>query len=184
MNKWKFHIFKLSNQPYQNLKTDSLFSSTVCLEYLWAPSHPWFHLWTLPHFLASSQPKPRTMWQMGTWEFQGQGKSQERRRVVFHNFFLFRTQKSRSLMFCFVDHRKLLLTSAKILHFSGSLGIAGQKSLYISSRNALCSRWTHLGEENFYPVPTLPSSFYREDREMRGYNSHLRAILGIEASQG
>lgn len=135
MNKWKFNISTTSK-----FKDRFFVFKYICLEYLRAPSHPWFYLWTLPHFLASSHPKPRMMWQMGTWEFQEQSKSQERGRVVFHNFFLlFRNQKSRSLMFCFVDHRKLLLTSAKI-HFSDSLGIAKQKFLYIFSRNALCSR--------------------------------------------
>lgn len=132
-----------------------------------ATKPPRFHFWPLPHFLASSHTKPQRRWQMGTWEFQDRISLEKEAELSFTIFFLFRNQKkSRSLMFCFVDHRKLLLTSAKILHFSDSLGIARQKGLHISSRNALCSRWTHLGEKNIYPVLILPSFFYREDRQM------------------
>lgn len=64
-------------------------------------------------------------------------------------------------MFCFVDHRKLLMNSAKRLNSSDSLGRAAkQKSSFVSSKSAFYSRLTQLGRELFRPfhLPPLHST--------------------------
>lgn len=67
-------------------------------------------------------------------------------------------------MFCFVDHSKLLLTSAKTLHSSDCLRASKQKSLCVSSRSALCSGLS--GHFTLFPIP--PPPFSREDRQVQG----------------
>lgn len=76
-------------------------------------------------------------------------------------------------MFCFVDHRKLLLTSAKTLHSSDCLRSAKQESLCVSSRNALCSGSSQQREEHFAHFPIPPPSFLQRRHTGAGARTHI-----------
>ena len=114
---------------------------------------PWFHLWTqllfwLPH------PKVGMVWEMQT----GKDKGKFEGRVpicLSQQFFLFGNEKAEDRYFVFVDHRKLLMTSAKRGNSSNSLETAAkQKSLLVSSRNACAVRWLSW-ERSTFTLPTF-----------------------------
>lgn len=50
MNIYYFQIIKAT---ITKCKDRFFISKDICLKYFWASAHPWFHFWTLLHFLAT-----------------------------------------------------------------------------------------------------------------------------------
>ena len=73
---------------------------------------------------------------VGDADREGEGKFEGRVPICLsQQFFLFGNKKAEDRCFVFVDHRKLLMTSAKRQNSSNSLEIAArQKPLLVSSR--------------------------------------------------
>lgn len=81
---------------------------------------------------------------MGPWKVKGSVSLKKRIELSYTIFFLFGNKKSRSLMFCLVDHRKLM-TSAKIIDFLGEAEVF----VCFFQECPFCSRLIQLGEEHF-----------------------------------